>query len=558
MNEMRRFRKDIIESLRAVFSERPNAALQQKGIARANLSDLRGIESLLDRKRFPRADGRFVFLAAAELLRAQSESLQYLALSETEHLASETDSIDRRPDLPADFFKSSYVTAAAQLRSYQDQLDERIQAIYVSALSDPQALARNLRELTTWVALTFVDLVRFRVSILWLLRHRPETVELEAAGVLEGVAIDAAILSREIIASHISALACSLHLNGVGLNRRIPDVLARGRRIRLHGRLDRGKRTTIARLRRLPDGMFVRAQGAFISAKFVRMNSSSYFLGTLRDVAGDEISIVTHRNLLEAGLAEKSPARVSAYYRKQGSGLYAKEHLEIESLKIEEVYSQDIWKIAFLDLSTPYFRCWPFDLHIGFQPVAPPIEATGISPLVGKVGEPCADLAKEMKAADAEAKKADDAASAAAHTALWNCAAAFLACLFAETPPTAALCAVAAGKAVDSIQVWNDAHNKQTDAHTKAQAAFQAYVDCMFPKGPETGSSGSQGTGDPVGGFDDSGDPEQEIPDWVSTFGDDDGPPDPPDSWSDPDPPSFSFPDPDPPEPDQTGQSSLV
>jgi hypothetical protein len=81
------------------------------------------------------------------------------------------------------------------------------------------------------------------------------------------------------------------------------------------------------------------------------------------------------------GLSEGSHVRVSGFWRKRGSSIFKKKHVELQRLDIEEVYAPDIWKVAFLNLATPYFNMWPENYYVAYQlmPQAQPTNSGALS-----------------------------------------------------------------------------------------------------------------------------------------------------------------------------------
>jgi hypothetical protein len=243
---------------------------------------------------------------------------------------------------------------------------------YLGALRNRSTLAQAFQNLADWVVREIRNIVALQEFLSAVLEHAAVSASPVDLTILNAAAIDAGMLIREATASYLASLVGILALHGISLHYDAGSVLAKASSLPFHGQMAAGKRTSARRLGRLPDGMLVKIEGMIEAATYVPASGKrgGYFLAKLRTpIDGGTVSVVASQDLAAHGLRRGSRARLSGIFRKNGSPLHEKKHVEIDRLKIRETYAQDFWRVAFLDLSTPYFNLWPGYLDLGFQVV---------------------------------------------------------------------------------------------------------------------------------------------------------------------------------------------
>jgi hypothetical protein len=325
-----------------------------------------------------------VFAAAHDLVRLQSAALQCLIEADLSQNVLRGQQSARMRTSFAEFWQSGEArdgeirALADGLAGYKGALEKYHRRVYLATLSDRRSLPVVLSDLIGWIARNVRGLLTLQSSISFLAAKPAEPNDKKTVSLLTSLAIDCGILVREVVATYLASLVSVLSLNGAHhLHHNVKEALAGASTTPLHGMFASGKRTSVSRLHRLPNGMHVRVEGTLYDARFVTSTGGESYIATLRDALGsDPVTIVAPVNLLSHGLADGCHARVSGYYRKSGSARYGRRHVEVEELRVRELYAQDIWKVSFLELAHPYFSNWPSNCHVGFEMVGATTSST--------------------------------------------------------------------------------------------------------------------------------------------------------------------------------------
>jgi hypothetical protein len=500
MRDLERLRietSELIEALRLATNAEAAASKEKK----TNLKSQKRHKAA-NKHAFPTEYRQVPFLVAHNFMLQQGAALKYLIQAETNEIGSAASNSGSSVKAAKAFWGNfeNIEGFSKAIAHYRDALNAHQCRIYTCSLNDRCELPGVLNDLIRWVGQDMSDLLHVQSAVSLLLKNKSCKSDPLKLSALRSLALDAGNLTREVAASYLASLASLLTINGVALNPNVDAVLARAASTPLQGRIHEGKRTDVRRLARLPKGMFVRIEGVLVSAEFVERGNKSYFSAELRDRKGkDMVRVIASSNLLAHGLGIGSYVKVSGIYRKSGSQLYRGRHLEVERLKIPDVYSRDIWNIAFLNLSLPYFYRWPADLHVEFQPV--PTNTTSNPPTndAETTEDDCFDLHENFNdavlLANIIGRQIADAQWAGPSIK------AYLRSHCLDFPDgggsTVPDCAAAINQAHSYLDATNPALVNYFNALMTAAKARQALSNCLWPYDPpET-------------------DPEEEIPDWV-------------------------------------------
>jgi len=284
-----------------------------------------------------RSFGSSVVAAARDLVRMESAALQSLAEADVTQTV-----------VPPGIGPGGGNQLRGTLHRFQRGLHGRQRRIYLATVRRT-GLVAALNDLSTWVIRNMRGIVATQAALSAL-----RDVDADAAKLV----VASGFLIREAIASHLAARVGLFTLEGIPLHRDAAELFSRGATTAFTGRLEIGKRATVARLRRLPDGMLVRVEGTVTKAGF---DEKDRFMGTLQDDEGDSVAFAAPVNFLHHGLRTGARIRISGFWRK------AAKRIEPDKLNIRELYGRDMWKIAFLDLAAPHFHVRPADFHIAYQ-----------------------------------------------------------------------------------------------------------------------------------------------------------------------------------------------
>jgi hypothetical protein len=452
---------------------------------------------------FPKRYDRVPRLAAHHFMLQQSAALKYLIQAEASEVALAANKSGAKPRKAKVFWKNLQMeNLSCAVAKGRDALNRRQEQIYICSLGDRCRLASALHDLVDWVPRDLRVLLDIQSAVSLLLANEGRKSN---SVTLHSLSIEAGVLVRELVASYLASLVSLLAIKGVALNPNVANVVARAGSTPLHGRMHGGKYTDIRRLGRLPEGMFVRMEGVLASAEFVERGNKSYFSAELQDGKGkDTIRIIAPFNLLADGVGAGSHVKLSGFYRKAGAPLFGRKHVEIEPLKIRDIYSRDIWNVAFLNLSSPYFRRWPADLHIAFQPVlTPTVPNAPVND--AEEGDDCFDQQENFNdavlLANITGQQVTDATwggqpSVKAYLRL-HC----LDFSLVSGGGTTVDCSDAINQLRGYLDAGNPALEKYFKALMDAAKARQALSDCIW------------GAWEPP-----ESEPEEEIPDWVLDF----------------------------------------
>jgi hypothetical protein len=312
--------------------------------------------------------GQFAMAAAHNLLRLQAAALRQLVEADANQAAivGDSETIARVAETFATPASTREMVRVWKL--YSAALHRRQQRIYVSAVNGGAQLPSRLNDLALWVMRNIRGMASLQATITLLLQQSDKSSD-PGPPSLARLSVAVGLLLREAVASYMAANVGFFGINGVPLHRDARDLFSRAGIRPLHGRLEIGKRTTARRLATLSDSLLVRIEGTLTKTAFVKKGpkTKGYFLATLQDYHGNAIQVAAPANLVQHGLSEGSHVRVSGFWRKRGSSIFKKKHVELQRLDIEEVYAPDIWKVAFLNLATPYFNMWPENYHVAYQ-----------------------------------------------------------------------------------------------------------------------------------------------------------------------------------------------
>jgi hypothetical protein len=489
-------RKELEEAVAAMeAAERPDSARGSDGAF-----DPTALREALRHEFVPDGYGKFHLASADDLVRLQSAALQCLIQAELHQASGRARDSEHTAQFVTVILGSSEVSDFSRaVANGRAALNMHYQRVYLATLNDKAALLSRLNDVMSWVMRNIRDLCAIQSAISLLASGSDAAVEQGQPAAMKALVIDAGMLIREAVAAYLTSLVSVLAINGVHhLKHNVVDVLSRASTTALHGRLAAGKRTSLSRLNRLPDGMFVAIEGIVTEAKVVKTKGTNYLLVSVRDVeASSRVSVLAPVNLLVQGIREGCEIRASGYFRKTGSPLFRQKHVELETLKIDEVYAQDIWKIAFLNLSTPYFNMWPTGLHIELQLLGANVsiftQPNKGSPPLGATG-PC-----DAEQKNAQEKQEDyDVAHQSCKAALEFYAAALLgmwagctALLIWTGGQACGIAIIALKAALDSL---NSAIQAMNNASKRLQDAKQALDDClhkgMGSVGPQIGGDG--------------------------------------------------------------------
>lgn len=448
--------------------------------------------------------GQFAMAAAHNLLRLQAAALSQVVEADANQAATVADE-EHVARVAESFATPASTRELTRLwKVYRAALHRRQRRIYISAVNEGAQLPSQLNDLALWVTSNIRGMVSLQATISLLMQQKDKSSDPVSTS-LARLSVAAGLLLREAVASNLAANVGFFGINGVPIHRDARDVFFRAGTRPLYGRLEIGKRSTARRLATLSDGLLVNIEGSLTKAAFVEKvpKTKGYFLATLQDYHGDAIQIVAPADLVRHGLSEGSHVRVSGFWRKRGSSIFKKKHLELQRLDIEEVYAPDIWKMAFLNLATPYFNVWPESYYVAYQPMPSALPAN--SGALSATG-PCDE---EQKAVD-KAKEAFEKAQSNLDTltlastgllivvGLLCFGSLGLGCMFVAIGFIAA--AVATAQAQESLN----------EAADKLGHAMQALQDCL-DHDPTAGTGGW-----PVdGGLGPGGD---SVPSWVNSL----------------------------------------
>jgi len=356
-----RARRDLKRAVEAADAAKKG----KKGKAtQARLNELRRV---LD-KGLPKSNNLIAVAAGRDLARLQAASLCKLVQAEVNQAALDAQASDEMSKIAVAFWQKLQVGKIfTAVKKYQNALNGLETRIYLGALQRAP-LSGPLNDLMRWVTFNISGLVRLQSTISLLVGHSAAKRESAEFAALTSAAIDVGILIRKLIASYMASLVSWLAINGTHLGNDAAEILSRARITPLHSGWFLGKRASVQRAKALPDGKLVSLQGVLSRVRFIEeKEGGGFFFAKLTDAEGGVVPVVAQFDLLAQGIGDGCKVRLSAFLRKQGSKTYPKKHVEIEKLKIREVHSEENWRMAFLNLSVPYFNMWPGSFHIGFQ-----------------------------------------------------------------------------------------------------------------------------------------------------------------------------------------------
>lgn len=471
------------------------------GAANVDAKTIRKLRKLRDEPPSSKDHGKYVLDAAHSFLRLQSAALQLLVEADLSHCLLAGKSEPAR-QLEGAFWRDPRSQDLARMVArFRLALSRLQRSVYLSAVGERASLLSRLDELSGWVARNLRSLSSVQLAISLLLEHADGPRDSPEYLRLSSLAVDAGLLIREAVASHLASLVSVLALRGIHLHQDTEDVLSKAYLAPFHGRLEIGKRTSLRRLGRLPDGMLVRLEGVLTSAELVpgRGGEGGYFLGRLAAFSGGgSIPVVAPHDLRGHGLRQGCRVRLSGVFRKEGSPLHGGKHLEVDRLKIREVYARDIWKAAFLDLATPYFNLWPGNYHVSFQIIpresrggelskAPELPPTPLG-ACDREREKVAQAQENLVAAEADLIGATAAVTAAADFV-------GVACFVAGAPTWGTSCALALLALIAALIAKGSASRAVSKAQQALDQAQKALDDCLGRLGGGTGGSGGGSSG---------------------------------------------------------------
>jgi hypothetical protein len=247
---------------------------------------------------------------------------------------------------------------------YRSQLATHLKEVYFAVLNDRRTLSDKLSSLTNWISRRVVGVVRLQQVVSTLLKDPRSRQNKSGTLALSSLSIDVGILIREMIASHTAALIGSLSVNGINFNRDAIEVLStyRARSTPFDCGWPGAKRASVERLGSLSAGMRVSVQGILNTAEFVG-GEGDYFMGELRDFTEPfTAQVAVPVDLLAHGLADGCHVRVCGVIQEDDK----RRHLKIEKFNTRESSAEN-WKLAFQNLSSPYFSTWPGGSHVAFE-----------------------------------------------------------------------------------------------------------------------------------------------------------------------------------------------
>jgi hypothetical protein len=371
--EQRALAADIMRAVRVIkqmLAANADKTPSSKGGAVGTDMDLAAIRELVGKEHIlPANYGKFIVSSANHLVHLESAALSNLVRAELH----QTISAAEKPELVATIIESFWRNPqvgdeSAIYWKYRRALNTLLQEVYLTILNDRPSLPAKLRSLTGWVSRHLLGVVRLQAAISMLLKHSSGQESNSSIVALSSLSIDIGMLIREMIASHIAALLGSLSINGISFNQDAIEIFSinKVRSTPFDGGWDRGKRAAVERIGSLSPGMRVSVRGILSTTQFDG-GEGDYFFGELKDFTRPSVAkIAVPVDLLAQGLVEGCHVRVCGVIREAGSSHGVQRYIEIEKLNIRESHAEN-WKVAFQNLSSPYFSIWPSSYHVAFE-----------------------------------------------------------------------------------------------------------------------------------------------------------------------------------------------
>lgn len=338
--------------------------------------------------------GRLIGLTAHELLTTQAAALNALALAaRQDRLVQElgTRARERAVVLSEAMPAARQVPRLARLPG--SAVAERLRPMFAACLEGAPALRVELRAAISSTAPTILRLVHFQGLLLAL----GET--LDKCGFNSASRFSMALEMQEQVTDlmrvHLSSLVTLLSLAGVRLRQDVDAVVRSAQMRSLFGAPNRGKRTTLNRLNRLPAGQLVRIKGRIVEVEEVGSGAERRVELSLQDLENEDRARVVIQN--SSGLKwfrTGSHVALSGIYLKQepsgASGACILVPGRAQTLD-DEVGAA--WKEEFLLLSSKYFPILPSGVHAVLELPATTSKMDGNSD--SPLGTPCEDQWEE-------------------------------------------------------------------------------------------------------------------------------------------------------------------